>query len=194
MSNDPTSLPRPASVGTAAVQAAPETRLAASRLAMRVAMLPDRPGSPPRSKALIDRLGLATPVQTLVANPVVATLRDTVEQWWRTHPWRPFVLVGVEAAGQAMVPIARKHPMRVVGVAMLGGAVLSRWTPWKWILASTVPTVAVSMLPTLLSRVATRLPLSLLLKLVGSPPARPKDARAVVPAVATRPVESLRPR
>ena len=79
----------------------------------------------------------------------------------------------------------------VLAVAMLGGAILSRLKPWKWILVSAGPTLALSMLPTLMSRLAARhLPVSTLIKAFGKPaavrdggvtrsPARSADAQAV---------------
>lgn len=158
----------------------PETRLAASRLALRTAMLPEPVvASPSTGRPLIDKLGpLSTPVASVLSHPVVSTVRDTVEQWWRNHPWRPVLTVAAEAAKQTMVPMARQHPGRVLGVALLAGAVLSRWRPWKWLLASTVPALLASMLPTLLSKAATRIPLSTLLKLVGATVSRGRNVPA----------------
>lgn len=176
----------------------PEARLAASRLALRTAMLPEPVVAPlGTSRPLIDKLGpLGAPVASVLSHPVVATVRDTIEQWWRNHPWRPVLTVAGEAAKQTMVPMARQHPARVLGVAVIAGAVLSRWRAWKWLLASTVPALLASMLPTMISKAAARLPLSTLLKLVGATVGRSRAAAApskpravvVVPSPATVPI------
>lgn len=167
----------------------PETRLAASRLALRAAMVPPPP-QPGTAKpaALLDKLRVAPPIDALLSNPTVASVRETVEQWWRTHPWRPVVTVGFEAGKQAIVPLARRHPVRLLGAAALAGAVLTRWRPWKWIIASAAPALLASMLPTLLSRAATRIPLAALLRIAGiTPRARqvPASVRAAPRATTT---------
>jgi len=165
----------------------PETRLESSRLALRAAMTPPPPEAKPVGGSLIDKLRVVPPVNALLSHPVVSTARDTLRQWWLAHPWRPLLTVGVEAGKQAVVPLARRHPVRLLGAAMLGGALLSRWRPWKWIIASAAPALAASLLPTLISRAATRIPLSALLRIVGSSPsaARARDTGAPVQPVTT---------
>jgi hypothetical protein len=168
MSTDP-SAPQLAGSDAASLPASPEARLQSSRAALRTAMLPQpsRPGQV-AGQPLAAKPALPLGVDALLAHPVVQTARDTVRQWWRTHPLRPVITVGVEAASQMMVPLARRHPGRLLAGAMLAGALLSRWRPWKWIIVSAVPPLLASMLPTLISRLATRIPVSTLLKLVGS--------------------------
>ncbi len=174
--------------GTAATQASPEARLKASREAMRTAMLPPPPGTTAPATA---GSSLPSKVGTLLSHPVVSTLREAVRHWWLKHPWRPVIVIGADAASKAMVPLARRHPGRLVGGAMLAGAVLSRLKPWKWILASIAPSLLASILPTLLSRLATRVPLPTLLKVAGLSPAASATLRpgavAAVP-VPARPV------
>ena len=149
----------------------PQQRLEASRTSLRVAMQPHAPATasgPPRG--LIGRLKLASSsVDGVLTHPVVETLRDTVRHWWTRHPWRPAIIVGLEAANQLAVPVARKHPLRLLGAAMLAGAILSRLKPWKWLLKSTAPALVASMLPALVSRLATRIPVSTLIRAFGKP-------------------------
>lgn len=160
----------------------PETRLESSRLALRAAMTPPPTTAKPASGALVDKLRAVPPLDALLSHPAVSTARDTLRQWWLAHPWRPLLTVGIEAGKQAVMPLARRHPMRLLGAAMLGGAVLSRWRPWKWIIASAAPALAASLLPTLISRAATRIPLSALLKIVGSSSKTVRVREAGVPA------------
>ena len=167
----------------------PEVRLEVSRSALRSAMTPVPPPARPEGRPLVDKLGLSSSVDSVLAHPVVATLRDTVEQWWRTNRWRPIVTVAIGAVNQMAVPLARKHPYRLLGIAMLGGAILSRLKPWKWLAITVVPTLLASMLPTLISRVATRLPLSTLLELLGAG----DSGRFAAHADPTRPVPTVAP-
>lgn len=149
----------------------PQQRLEASRTSLRVAMQPHAPATASgMPRGLIGRLKLASSsVDGVLAHPVVGTLRDTARHWWTTHPWRPAIVIGLEAVNQLAVPVARKHPLRLLGVAMLGGAVLSRLKPWKWLLKSAAPALVASMLPALMSRLATRIPVSTLIKAFGKP-------------------------
>jgi len=186
MSTDP-SIRQTASELASAVP--PEARLEASRLAMRVAMTPEPPKPKSADGSMLDKLLHAPKVQTLLSNSVVSTLTDTVKQWWLAHPWRPLLTAGAEAASQMMVPVAQRHPVRVLAVAMLGGAVLSRWRPWKWLLATAGPALLASMLPSLISRVATRVPLKTLLRLVGVASSRPRETRTLASAGAAGRVE-----
>ena len=174
----------------------PQQRLEASRSSLRGAMQPQPPATAPGSaRGLIGRIKLASSsVDGMLTHPVVETLRDTARHWWMTHPWRPAIIVGLEAVNQLAVPVARRHPLRLLGVAMLGGAVLSRLKPWKWLLKSAGPALAASMLPALISRLATRIPVSTLIKAFG----RPLDGHkkeAVRPTAGSRSstIESLPP-
>ena len=160
----------------------PQQRLEASRTSLRVAMQPGITESASDRPSLIGRLGLlSSSAGNLLSHPVVETLRDTARQWWLTHPWRPVIVIGFEAANQLAVPVARKHPLRLLGAAMLGGAILSRLKPWKWLLMSAAPTLAASMLPTLISRLARRIPVSTLIKAFGRPETIVRDDLTVGP-------------
>lgn len=169
--------------GNARSPASPEARLEASRQAMRAAMLPrpaDPAGRPPAAVS-----SLPGPLDRLLSHPVLAVLRDGVRRWWHKRPWRPVVVIGAEVASKAMVPLARRHPGRLIGGAMLAGALLSRLKPWKWIAKSIAPALLASLVPVIVSRLSDRIQLSTLLQAVGLGPApapAPAPARAAVPA------------
>ena len=149
----------------------PQQRLEASRTSLRVAMQPQPRGPVSTARpGLLDRVKLASSsIDGALGHPVVEILRDTVRHWWRTHPWRPAIIVGAEAVNQLAVPVARKHPLRLLGAAMLAGAIVSRLRPWKWLLLSVAPALAASMVPTLISRLAKRIPVKTLIKAFGRP-------------------------
>jgi pimeloyl-ACP methyl ester carboxylesterase len=172
-----------AAASDSASPSSPEARLQASRAAMRTAMLPESAVVDVKGRPSTGKPGLAPRIGMLLSHPVVSTLRATVQQWWAAHPWRPVMTIGVEAGRQMMVPLAREHPARLLGAAMLGGAILSRWRPWKWLIASAAPALLASMLPTLISRLATRIPVSTLLRLVGTPARPAPEARIREPQV-----------
>lgn len=148
----------------------PDQRLEASRAALRLAMQTKRGAATATGAPPTGRLGsIGAALGGVTGHPVIATLRDTVRQWWLTHPWRPALIIGAEAANQLAVPIARRHPLRLLAVALAAGAVLSRLKPWKWIVVGLGPTLFVSMLPTLISRIVARyLPVATLLKAYGA--------------------------
>ena len=149
----------------------PQQRLEASRTSLRIAMQPQpRQAVSTARPSLLGRLKLASSsIDGALAHPVVDLLRDTACQWWRTHPWRPAIIVGAEAVNQLAVPVARKHPLRLLGAAMLAGAIVSRLKPWKWLLLSAGPALAASMVPALISRLARRIPVATLIKAFGKP-------------------------
>lgn len=158
--------------GAAADAMAPETRLKASRQALRAAMLPPPPDASGSAPAPAPQgTSLPARVGTLLSHPVLAAVRDGVRRWWHKRAWRPAVIIGAEVARKSMVPLARRHPARLLGGAMLAGAVLSRIGPWKWIARRTAPALLASILPSLAMRLAPRIPLSTLLQAAGLSPA-----------------------
>lgn len=166
----------------------PETRLKASRQALRAAMLPPPPGpadpAPPPGTSLPARVG------TLLSHPLLAALRDGVRRWWHKRAWRPAVVVGAEVVKKSMVPLARRHPARLLGGAMLAGAVLSRIGPWKWIAKRAAPALLASVLPSLVMRLAPHVPLSSLLSATGlssaPPPPPPSGTPRHAPPLPSR--------
>jgi hypothetical protein len=60
-------------------------------------------------------------------------LLDALARWWAPHPLHQ-VLVLLRAMAEAWArPVAARHPMALLGGALLGGAALVRVRPWRWL-------------------------------------------------------------
>ena len=106
--------------------------------------------------------------------PTVRLVIDTLRGWWVQHPLHAVALVAGEASNAVAKPLAQRHPLGIVLAAALIGAALAWSRPWRWILK---PALFAGLLPQLVSRVVTTLPIEswvnvLNSTLAGSPPAR----------------------
>jgi len=86
----------------------------------------------------------------LRSHPIVGIVVEALSGWWSAHPLRAAVVVGDAALRETLAPLARKHPVVMVGGALLVGALLARTKPWRLVLRS-------ALLAGLLSRVASHL-------------------------------------
>lgn len=66
-------------------------------------------------------------------HPVAAILQEVLSEWWRHHPLYTSASVAGVAARNAIVPLVRRHPIVVLGVAAIAGAVLVRSRAWRWV-------------------------------------------------------------
>ncbi len=160
-------------------------RLAASREQLRLAMLPSRPvsrrlrsgasadgrtpadaedvpGAPSPSEAAADLDWRAR----LLGVPGVALLIDVVETWWARHPMRTAAIVAGEASTALVRPMAQRNPFRLVLVAFVVGAILSKARPWRWMLRRTL---FAGLLPQIALRIATELPVQKWLAKINRP-------------------------
>ena len=144
-------------------------RIELSRARLRLAMTPPplpAPGTPVSYvQTLLDRIQ---------AVPTVRLVIDTLRGWWVQHPLHAVALVAGEASNAVAKPLAQRHPLGIVLAAALIGAALAWSRPWRWILK---PALFAGLLPQLVSRVVTTLPIEswvnvLNSTLAGSPPAR----------------------
>ena len=85
----------------------------------------------------------------------VDVILDTIHHWWAHHPYRAAALVAGDAARTAAIPVAERHPLALVGVAALIGAVLVRLRPWRWLLRRAL---IAGLLPRLVSRAVASVP------------------------------------
>ena len=98
----------------------------------------------------------AAPSQDERRHPVVAIAIDVLSEWWRQHPLRASASLAGTTARQAIVPLVRRHPIAVLGVAAISGAVLVRTRAWRWVLRpAVVAGVAAQIAAQVMSRVAT---------------------------------------
>jgi hypothetical protein len=84
------------------------------------------------------------------SHPIAGVVVEAVLGWWAAHPLRAALVVGDAALRDTLAPLARKHPVAMVGGALLVGAMVARTRPWRLVLKS-------ALLAGLLSQVASRL-------------------------------------
>lgn len=92
---------------------------------------------------------LAGWLSNLKSQPAAGVVLDTLGNWWSQHPLRVIGLVAVEVARTLARPISQRHPLALVAVALVLGAVFVRTRPWRWILK---PALLASLLPQLIRR------------------------------------------
>ena len=83
----------------------------------------------------------------LRALPGAGIVIDAVQQWWARHPLRATTLVALNAAQAVVQPLARTHPLALIAVAFVVGAVLTQRRPRNWVLK---PALFAGLLPQLL--------------------------------------------
>ncbi len=69
---------------------------------------------------------------------MAAIFTELLNDWWRHHPLYPSANIATEAARRAIVPLIRRHPIAVLGVAAIAGAVLVQSRGWRWMVRPAV--------------------------------------------------------
>lgn len=139
----------------------PLQRLARSRERLRKVLAP-----PPRPAADTTAGGSGKSwEQRLREVPGMATVIDVVKVWWQQHPLHAVSIVAGEVGRTTLRPIARRHPVALVGVAMVAGAVLAWARPWRWALRSAL---FAGLAPQVASRVVASLPIESWLTLLAT--------------------------
>ncbi len=110
----------------------PEQRLAASREAIRMALV-SRHSTSARKARRRGRGLLGGLAQAFSHVPMSHLAQRYISRWWARHPWRTTVEFAVEATDELVRPMAEKHPWLLLGGALGVGALLSRARPWRWI-------------------------------------------------------------
>lgn len=126
-------------------------RIEASRARLRSAVMP-----PPALQNREADTGLLAWLERLKQQPSIAVIVDALQSWWRRHPMRPLVQVAADASNAVARPIAQHNPLALVVAAGLIGVVFAWSRPWRWALK---PALFAGLLPQLVSRVVSNLPL-----------------------------------
>ena len=132
-------------------------RLAASRERMREWMLrtDGRQEARRRAAAAKQRGRMPSPLDRLRSHPVFGIVIDAISSWWANHPLQPAASIAQSVTRDALVPLARRHPLSIVASAFVVGGLLVRFRPWRWMakpaffagLASQVVTRFITHLP-----------------------------------------------
>lgn len=135
-------------------------------------------------------------LDTLKSIPGSRLAIAALQGWWTKHPLHVTAQV-FSAAVQALVrPLAQRHPIALVGGALLVGGLLAAGRPWRWILT---PTLLAGLLPQLLSKAVALVPAQSWLAVVAAlaqPPQAGSPARAApapTPSPGTEPPRSPAP-
>ena len=135
-------------------------RIESSRAQLRLAMTPAKPALQQarsgENRSWLHRMG---------ALPLVHAVSESITSWWSHHPLRPVGQVAGEASNAIVKPIAQRNPMALVLVAALVGAGLAWSRPWRWIFRSAL---FAGLVPQLVSRVVTNLPIESWMAMLGS--------------------------
>ena len=139
----------------------PLQRLERSRERLRLVLAP-----PPRPAADASASGSGKSwEQRLRDIPGLAVAIDVVKVWWQQHPLHAASIVAAEVGRATLRPAANRHPMALVALAMVAGAVLAWARPWRWALRSAL---FAGLLPQVTSRVVASLPIEAWLKVLGT--------------------------
>ena len=113
----------------------PKERLAASRESIREALViaskpiaPDAARSSPQEPGWLGTLGDA-----LSDLPAAAIAVRWLRRWWAGHPWRTTFEFARDAGQELAGPLAKKHPWWLLAGALVGGMLLTRVKPWRWL-------------------------------------------------------------
>jgi hypothetical protein len=111
-----------------------QERLARSRQNMTRWLADDeRAHAAPQHHSASLASGLANWLQRLRGHPIGALVLDALAQRWSRHPLRASARIAEAAARDTLVPWVRRHPAAVLGVSAVGGALLLRARPWRWL-------------------------------------------------------------
>lgn len=125
----------------------------------------------PNNPSLVDRLREV---------PVLGTFIDALSAWWASHPMRPAASLAEGVVYDTVAPVARRHPVAMVAIAMLVGAALVRLRPWRRVLK---PALFAGLVSQIAARLVAQVPVdSILAALAGHGGHAPRaDAAAAVP-------------
>lgn len=120
-------------------------------------------------------------VQALGNHPLVNGVLSAARDWWVHHPVYGVVRVVGLSASQSVGPVARRHPLALVGAAFVVGAASVRLRPWRWLLR---PALIASVAVQIASRFAATMPgdsllaaVNALLRPEAAPTPRPQSSR-----------------
>ncbi len=145
-----------------AVLPTPADRLAASREHLRHAL---HDIAEPRRQRAASASGEASStawLDSLRSIPGAGILIDTLERWWSRHPLHVGTVVALATAKAVATPVARRHPIGLVLVALVLGALFAFSRPWRW---AVKPALFAGLLPQLMLAALKKQP----------PPSRPPD-------------------
>ena len=112
----------------------PKERLAASRESIRHALVKAKAPRDPEAAGGPQEPGwLGTLGDALSDLPAAAIAVRWLRRWWAGHPWRTTFEFARDAGEELARPFAKKHPWWLLVGALVGGMLLTRAKPWRWL-------------------------------------------------------------
>lgn len=112
----------------------PKERLAASRESIRHALVKaSAPRDPHTANEPQEPGWLGTLGDALSDLPAAAIAVRWLRRWWAGHPWRTTFEFARDAGEELARPLAKKHPWWLLVGALVGGMLLTRAKPWRWL-------------------------------------------------------------
>lgn len=112
----------------------PKERLASSRESIRAALVKaSAPPDPHAAHAPQEPGWLGTLGDALSDLPAAAIAVRWLRRWWAGHPWRTTFEFARDAGQELAGPLAKKHPWWLLAGAFVGGMLLTRVKPWRWL-------------------------------------------------------------
>lgn len=115
------------------------SRLQASRLRLRAALIPPDPDASASASAQTPgrrprRLGALWRSwrRSMHGWPLIDLALGTAQTWWHRQPLRPVAELLVDELRATAVPLVRKHPLLTVAAAGALGVLLVAGRPWRW--------------------------------------------------------------
>lgn len=65
--------------------------------------------------------------------PPAASAANALAQWWTAHPLHEATAGVAIIANAALLPLAQRHPVRLVAGGLLVGGLLAWSRPWQWL-------------------------------------------------------------
>ena len=112
----------------------PKERLAVSRESIRHALVKaSTPPDPAAARAPQEPGWLGTLSDALSDLPAAAIAVRWLRRWWAGHPWRTTFEFARDAGQELAGPLAKRHPWWLLAGAFVGGMLLTRAKPWRWL-------------------------------------------------------------
>lgn len=117
------------------------------------------PPAPRRSQGSLTRW-----LDNLQAKPGIGGVLHALRQWWDHHPVRAAGAVAVQATEVVVRPVAQRHPLVLLGGAVVVGAMLAWSRPWRRVLT---PALVAGLLPQFARSALTQVPGTAWMSLLG---------------------------
>lgn len=112
-----------------------------------------------------DAASSASPRSETSPSTLASTLFEALRAWWSVQPLSGTLRLANDVAREAVAPYARRHPLALVGGAVVAGALIGVLRPWR-LLRSSSPSAP--LVPRMVSQFVSQMPLQSLLAVMSA--------------------------